>query len=192
MKHIYLNLKRFDVPKEMGGVNVLAPVDSWAETIVKGSEEGLKSYDPAETDFAMFFPEAHLLGAVRAQGDDSPIKIGSQSVYRGDTAVGGNFGAFTTNLTANAAAAIGCTATIIGHCEERKDKFEVLAEAGVNDTAAINRLLNKSVRCAVDAGLDVLYCIGEKAEEQEHWKEVLREQLETGLEDVHKSRIVIA
>ena len=26
MKHIYLNLKRFDVPVELGGVNRLAPV----------------------------------------------------------------------------------------------------------------------------------------------------------------------
>lgn len=29
MKHIYLNLKRFDIPKEMGGVNRIAPVQEW-------------------------------------------------------------------------------------------------------------------------------------------------------------------
>ena len=90
MKHIYLNLKRFDVPKDLGGVNVLAPVADWAETIINGSEEWLRKYDAAETDFAMFFPEAHLIGAVGAQSSDSPIKVGSQSVYRGDTSIGGN------------------------------------------------------------------------------------------------------
>ena len=35
MKHIYLNLKRFDVPAELGGVNRIAPVADWAEYIVK-------------------------------------------------------------------------------------------------------------------------------------------------------------
>ena len=34
MKHIYLNLKRFDVPTEFGGVNRIAPVADWAEYIV--------------------------------------------------------------------------------------------------------------------------------------------------------------
>ena len=29
MKHIYLNLKRFDVPAELGGVNRIADVREW-------------------------------------------------------------------------------------------------------------------------------------------------------------------
>lgn len=29
MKHIFLNLKRFDIPKEYGGVNAIAPVKTW-------------------------------------------------------------------------------------------------------------------------------------------------------------------
>ena len=28
MKHIFLNLKRFDIPKEYGGVNSIAPMES--------------------------------------------------------------------------------------------------------------------------------------------------------------------
>ena len=43
MKHIYLNLKRFDVPTEYGGVNRIAPVADWAEFIVKNTQEELKS-----------------------------------------------------------------------------------------------------------------------------------------------------
>ena len=39
MKHIYLNLKRFDVPTELGGVNRIAPVEDWAEYIVKNTQE---------------------------------------------------------------------------------------------------------------------------------------------------------
>lgn len=38
----------------------------------------------------------------------------------------------------------------------------------------------------------MLYCIGEKSEEQEQWQEVLGEQLEIGLQDVDKSMVTIA
>ena len=37
MKHIFLNLKRFDVPVELGGVNRLAPVAEWGRAIVAGT-----------------------------------------------------------------------------------------------------------------------------------------------------------
>ena len=39
MKHIYLNLKRFDVPVELGGVNRLAPVKDWGAAVVKGTQD---------------------------------------------------------------------------------------------------------------------------------------------------------
>ena len=164
MKHIFLNLKRFDIPKELGGVNAIAPMGQWGNYIVEHTQEQLKKYDKDEVEFAMYFPEAHLIPAVSVLCEDSPVKVGCQGVYREDTAIGGNFGAFTTNRTANAVKAMGCVTTIIGHCEERRDKAGVLAEAGVNDTAAVNRLLNQEIQAAVKAGLSVLYCIGETAE----------------------------
>ncbi len=192
MKHIYLNLKRFDVPVEFGGVNRLAPIPEWAAHIVTRTQEGLKQYDPARVEFVQFFPEAHLLQAVAARTDDSPVQIGSQGIYRDNTAPGGNFGAFTTNRPASIVRALGCEAVLIGHCEERGDKKGILAEAGVTDAAAVNRLLNKEVKCAVSAGLNVVYCIGETQEEQPQWEAVLGEQLSVGLADVDRSRVVIA
>ena len=192
MKHIYLNLKRFDVPTEFGGVNRIAPVADWAEYIVKNTQDELKKYDRSEVEFAMYFPEVHLLNAAKAKTEDSPIKVGSRSVYRADTAVGGNFGAFTTNRPASAMVVAGCETTIIGHCGERNDKAGILAEAGVTDTDAVNRLLNQEIKCAIERGMTVLYCIGEKSEEQEQWQEVLGKQLEIGLKDVDKSKVVIA
>ena len=66
MKHIYLNLKRFDVPTEFGGVNRIAPVADWAEYIVKNTQDELKKYDHSEVEFAMYFPEVHLLNAAKA------------------------------------------------------------------------------------------------------------------------------
>ena len=191
MKHLYLNLKRFDVPVEYGGVNRIAPLKDWGSYIVTHTQEGLKKYDPNQVEFVQYFPEAHILGAVGALCEGSPVQVGCQGVYRMNTAVGGNFGAFTTNRPASAARAMGCTSTIIGHCEERNDKAGILAEAGVTDTAAVNRLLNQEIRLAVEQGLTVLYCIGEKSEEQERWQEVLGEQLRVGLDGVDTSKVVI-
>ena len=192
MKHLYLNLKRFDVPVEYGGVNRIAPVADWGKYIVEHTQEGLKKYDPAEAEFVQYFPEAHILGAVAARCENSHVQVGSQSVYRMNTAVGGNFGAFTTNRPASIVKAMGCTSTIIGHCEERNDKMGVLAEAGVTDTAAVNRLLNQEIKLAIEQGLTVLYCIGEKSEEQEQWQQVLGGQLKIGLDGVDTSKVVIA
>ena len=191
MKHLYLNLKRFDVPVEYGGINRIAPLKDWGSYIVSHTQEGLKHYDPSQVEFVQYFPEAHILGAVGARCEGSPVQVGCQGVYRMNTAVGGNFGAFTTNRPASIAKAMGCTSTIIGHCEERNDKAGILAEAGVTDTAAVNRLLNQEIRLAVEQGLTVLYCIGEKSEEQERWQEVLGEQLRVGLEGVDTSKVVI-
>lgn len=192
MKHIYLNLKRFDVPVELGGVNRLSKVQEWGSFIVSGTQEGLKKYDPEKVEFVQFLPEAHLLNAAAARIQDSPVQLGSQGVYRENTAVGGNFGAFTTNRPASIVKALGCEAVLIGHCEERNDKKGILAEAGVTDPGAVNRLLNKEIKCAIDAGLKVVYCIGETAEEQAQWDEVLGGQLETGLNGADRSRVVIA
>ena len=192
MKHIFLNLKRFDVPVELGGVNRLAPVAEWGRAIVAGTQQGLTGYDPAEAEFVDFFPEAHLIPAAAARTADSRVELGCQGAFRADTAVGGNFGAFTTNRPAHAAAALGCGWVLIGHCEERNDKAGILAEAGVTDTAAVNRLLNQEVKAAQAAGLKVLYCIGEKSEEQEAWQQVLGDQLAIGLDGTDKSRVVIA
>lgn len=191
MKHIFLNLKRFDIPKEYGGVNAIAPVREWGSYIVSGTQEQLKRYDGDDVEFTMYFPEAHLIPAVSALCENSPIRVGCQGVFRDDTAVGGGFGAFTTSRTANAAKALGCSSVIIGHCEERKDKAGILAEAGVTDTGAVNRLLNQEIRRAADAGLSILYCIGESSQEQGRWQEVLKEQLTIGLEGV-ASQVTVA
>ena len=191
MKHIFLNLKRFDVPVSYGGVNRIAPMQEWGGFIVKNTQEALKKYDSQEVEFVQYLPEAHLLSAVAARTQDSPVQIGCQSVYRMNTAVGGNFGAFTTNRPVSAMLACGVKAAIIGHCEERNDKMGLLAEAGVVDTKAVNRVLNQEIRLAVENGMTVLYCIGEKDTELDNWDSVLREQLEIGLNGVDKSKVVI-
>lgn len=192
MKHICLNLKRFDVPGSFGGVNSIAPVSEWGAYIVEHTQEALRLYDSREVKFTMYFPEAHILGAAAAKSAHSPIRIGCQGVYRENTAAGGNFGAFTTNRPASAAKALGCESVIIGHCEERRDKLEIMRLGGAAEAGAVNQILNSEIRAAVSEGMDVLYCIGETQEEQPRWKEVLKEQLAIGLEGIEKDRVVIA
>jgi len=189
MEHIYLNLKRFDIPIQYGGVNSIADPKEWGSHIVRNTQEKLKAF--IGTEFTMFFPEAHVINAIQALSESSPINVGAQGVYRNDTAIGGNFGAFTTNRTANSMKALDCRSVMIGHCEERNDLNGILAEANVKDSGAVNRILNQEVSHAVEAGFSVLYCIGEKSEEQDDWEDVLREQLEVGLKDVDCSSIVI-
>lgn len=192
MKHIYLNLKRFDIPSEFGGVNRIAPVDRWGRYIVENIQEELASYDSSRVDFTLFFPELHLLDAIRSCKEGSRLKIGSQGVHRQDTSIGGNFGAFTCGRTANAMKAAGCKAVLIGHCEERKDKLEIMEAAGTGDTDAVNRILNQEVKAAIAAGLEVLYCIGENAEEQDRWQEVLEKQIRIGLDGADFHKVTIA
>ena len=193
MKYIFVNLKRFDVPSESGGVNRLASSDKWADTIVSNAGKGLEKYSRDKVSFTFFFPEAHVMQAVAAKGS-FPLSIGCQAVHWDDIAKGGNFGAFTGSRPAAAMAALGCTAVIIGHCEERRALAAVLAEGGVDsDTsaAAVNRLLGKEIAAAKGRNLEVLYCIGEKAEEQEHWQDVLAAQIEAGLSAAPDGRLII-
>jgi triosephosphate isomerase len=182
LKHIFVNLKRFDVPAEAGGVNRLAPPARWAETIISGLYGGLEKYARDEAAFTLFFPEAHIVQAAAvAKGR---LSVGCQGVHWEDIVTGGNFGAFTSSRPAAAMAALGCQAAIIGHCEERRVLASVLSEAGVNEddaSKAVTHLLGKEIAAAKAHNLAVLYCIGEKAGEQERWQEVLAAQLEAAL-----------
>ena len=194
MKYLFLNLKRFDISPAHGGVNRLAPMAQWGAELVRRTQDQLALWRE-DASFIMYLPEAHLLGAAQARKPGSCLCLGSQGVYRMDTSIGGNFGAFTTNRTGNAVKEMGCESTLIGHCEERGDKLGILAEAGIigcEASDAVCRLLNQEIRCAQAAGLQVLYCIGERSEEQAQWEKVLEMQLKIGLQDVDMSRVVIA
>ena len=189
MKHIFVNLKRFDVPRAMGGVNGIADIRDWGPCVIEGTQDALEKYRGQDVEFAMFFPELHILTAAGALKQDSMIQLGCQGVYGQDVQPGGNFGAFTTDRPAAAMKAAGCGYVIVGHCEERNHIRGVLEEAGCGDTAAQGRILNAEIQAAAARGMKVLYCIGEKSEELERWEEVLGEQLESGLSGVDKSMV---
>lgn len=193
MKHIFLNLKRFDITPELGGVNRLAEPRAWGEAVTSSIKQVAERYaDVAE--FAAFLPEAHLIGAVRG-AERSPLGVGCQGVHGADTAAGGNFGAFTSLRTGNAVAQLGCGWALIGHCEERMNLRAVMGEAGAapeDVERAVNRVLAREVLAAQAAGLKVLFCMGERSEEVERWEEVLTAQVTAGLEGADLANVRIA
>ena len=192
MKHIFLNLKRFDITPEHGGVNRLASPDAWGEAVTSSIKDVSARY--ADAEFAAFVPEAHLIGAV-AGAAGSPLGVGCQGVHTADTAPGGNFGAFTTLRTGNAVSQLGCTWALIGHCEERMNLRAIMGEAGADAAAveaAVNRILNREVKAAQAAGLKGLFCMGEREEEVDRWDEVLATQVREGLEGVDLSCVRVA
>lgn len=182
MKNIYLNLKRFDIPKELGGINDLAKNESYGATIIQGIEDM-----HLDIPITVYLQEVNLFSALKNKKN---INIGCQSVHYLDTSIGGNFGAFTTFRTANSMSSIGVKDTLIGHCEERNHLNFLTSLGGTK--VDINKILNEKVKCAVSSGMKVLYCIGEKIEEQENKYEVLKNQLLVGLKDIDLSKITIA
>ena len=180
MEEIFVNLKRFEVPKRFGG---LCPLDSpveWIESVIGESvESGLGSQEELRLTFllpeALIAPAIHKLKTFPKQ-NSRMIEIGCQGVHWEDVAPGGNFGAFTASLPATAARNLGCSWAIIGHSEERKAKLQVMQafqpSIGVSGedreraARAVDGLINDEVQCALEAGLNVLLCVGEAADER--------------------------
>ena len=191
-KYLYLNLKRFDVLREFGGVNGDTDIKNWSSNIIKKVLEPLKEIKAkSDAEFVMYLPELHLFNALEAA--DDTLSVGCQGIFYENVSKGGNFGAFTTHRVAAAMKQIGVKDVIIGHFEERKDKNNLLYMAGKEDKALVNKILNKEIALAIEAGISPLYCIGESLEErQTSWKEVLKLQIEEGLKGIDLTKVKIA
>ncbi|WP_088187323.1 triose-phosphate isomerase [Desulfosporosinus sp. FKA] len=206
MTEIFVNLKRFDVPRDMGGVCNYQNPKEWIEWIIETSiQKGLGTLQTIEVTFLI--PEGLIMCAHEKLSSFPAetiknIHIGCQGIYREDVTKGGNFGAFTTNRPAAAVRNLGCTWTIIGHSEEVKDKLEIMAhydpevlqdpEKRNRAKGAIHSIIRHEVLCALRANLNVLLCLGETAEERGsgtseeqrgNVKKVLRRQVEETLQD---------
>jgi triosephosphate isomerase len=216
MNYIFVNLKRFDVPRKLGGICPEDDPGEWIQKVISESvSQHLGGYEEVHL---IFFPaEALLLRSVQvlqsySKTERGNIEIGCQGVYREDVTPGGNFGAFTTNLPAASALNMGCTWTIVGHSEERRDKLGIINAYESPESEdrrriaaeTVDRLISHELICALKVGLNGLLCIGETAEERGNGdfkaqkpriEAVLRGQLERGLEDVREyseqRRIVI-
>ena len=109
----------------------------------------------------------------------SAVAVGAQDVYAERE------GAFTGEVSAGMLLDAGCKYVIVGHSERR----HVLSER--------DDLINRKARAALEAGLSVILCVGEKLDERDANKTeaVLDNQLTWGAKDIpgaHVDRLVIA
>ena len=204
MQEIFVNLKRFDVPKALGGLCPIGDPCEWIRSVITESVDlGLGALEGISLTYLLPEGLVSLAGRTLAQFPPertSNFSIGVQGIFREDVGEGGNFGAFTSNLPAAAAKGLGCTWAIIGHSEERKDKLGILETYDPQSTTdpdrqsrasdTVDSMINAESLCALDRGINVLLCMGETAEQQgegefEQQKPrieaVLKRQVEIGL-----------
>jgi triosephosphate isomerase len=119
---------------------------------------------PANVEVAVGAPFIHLGLALSDLRDD--IAVCAQNC-----SVSPKMGAYTGEICASQLVDIGVTWVIIGH-SERREGFEMAGED--------SELVAKKVKVALDAGLKVMFAIGEKKEERESGvtMEVCAKQLE--------------
>jgi len=180
MIEILINLKRFDIPRELGGICPFSKPQEWIELVI---EESIKCRlgNTKNLHVTYLLPEALILSAANKlkifpDEEAMGIDIGCEGVYREDIKKGGNFGAFTTNLPATAAKNLGCTWAIIGHSEEKADKLGLIEcfepkikkdlKSRIKAREVVDCIINKEVLCALEANLNVLLCVGETLEER--------------------------
>jgi triosephosphate isomerase len=106
---------------------------------------------PANAEVVVGVPAIHIPLVLSTLRDD--IAVAAQNCGVNDKC-----GAFTGEICASQLVDMGVTWVIIGH-SERREGFEMAGED--------NELVAKKVKVAVDAGLKVMFCIGEKKEERE-------------------------
>lgn len=204
MNRIFVNLKRFEVTKAKGGLCSQSDPIAWIESVIDETIEHITGqYKDLQVIYLL--PEALVPPAIRRllsspEEQRGQLAIGVQGVHWQDIQAGKNFGAFTSSLPAAAAVNLGSQWAIIGHSEERRAKLQVMKafepriekdkDLQIRANQAIDQLLQNEVGCALNAGLKVLLCVGETAEErgdgefgeqQPRIEKVLRNQLLNGL-----------
>lgn len=209
MDYIFVNIKRFDVSKELGGICPDSNPKVWIEKVMLETMES--GYDEIEQIKVVYLlPEGLITTAIdvlnQHKGNNNQnVVIGCQGVFKDNIRPGGNFGAFTSFKPAAAEKSLGSTWAIIGHSEERKALYDIFEEYDSESktgkekeraTKATNSIINKKVACAFESGLNVLLCVGETAEERgkgsfEEQKlrirKILEAQLVDGLKDLDDS-----
>lgn len=150
--------------------------DSSATDLAKGVVEGVENDESVGVILCPPFP---YLSAVSEAIEGTMIELGAQNCYHEKA------GAFTGEVSPQMLLDCGCQYVILGHSERR----HVLGECG--------DLINRKVHCALECGLKVIICFGEKLEQREanQTEKVLAEQFSVSLANVSAesaSQIILA
>lgn len=107
--------------------------------------------EPDKVDVAIFpaFPYLSAVSDVLTAAKGHGIKLGAQDFY------GQANGAFTGEVSLSMLKDVGVSVVLVGHSERR----HVLGES--------DALINDKVLAALEAGMEVILCVGEKIEQRE-------------------------
>ncbi|WP_066016157.1 triose-phosphate isomerase [Endozoicomonas atrinae] len=215
-KEILVNLKRFEVSRSQGGVCDVDQPGEWLQSVI--AEIIRLELDHSEHyNMTVIVPDLLLPFAVEELSKpsvDVALKIGTQSCHREDVALGGHFGAFTSLNIASSQANMGSSASLLGHCEERRElSYSMQKYAEVSGIPVQPELINRAVSeivgeravPALAQSMRVIICVGESAEERGEGtfteqklriEQVIRDKLVGGLshirEQVTSDQLVIA
>jgi len=117
-----------------------------ARALMHGIRERL---DTSRAVDVAVFPPYTLLYPMGKEIAGTPIQLGGQNCHYERK------GAFTGEISPAMLVAAGCTCVLVGHSERR----HIFGEGG--------DLLSRKVTAALDAGLHVIYCVGEKLEQRQ-------------------------
>jgi triosephosphate isomerase len=135
---------------------------------------GLREHVGTRTDVDVaVVPPFVYVEAVATALAGSPIRVGGQNLHEQAS------GAFTGEVSAAMLRDVGATLVLVGH-SERRHLF------GETDDA-----VNAKVLAALEAGLEVVLCVGETIQERNagQTEEVVRRHLTIGLRDVAPERL---
>jgi triosephosphate isomerase (TIM) len=135
--------------------------------VIRDGVRGLKS------EVVICPPSVYLYASVFGEG---VVSMGAQNVYFEEK------GAFTGEISVAMLKDLGVEYVIIGHSERRKYFGET------------DETVNKKIKKALEAGLKVIFCIGETAEERDAGKknEVLERQIKIGLDSISNFKFQIS
>ncbi len=141
---------------------------SEAEQLISNICAGLKTANTDGSKVIVFPPSCFLIPVmqkIQKENMTDKISVGAQNVYFERK------GAYTGEISAPQVKSIGCEYVLVGHSERRYYFAET------------NEICNKKIKAASEAGLTVLYCVGETLEERESnvSNEIVRMQLASGL-----------
>ena len=139
----------------------------------------LKNFKNNKKAKIIYCPPNTLIEPLRKKLKNSKIHIGAQNCHENN-----DFGPFTGFVNSKMLKSVGAEYVIIGHSENRR--------LGEN-----NKLINLKIKNSLNAGLKVIFCIGETIKEKRKriTKKVLNRQINQGLDKIgskSKKNILIA
>lgn len=121
---------------------------SQAVELASSLADGFTAGDQVQATVFPAFPYLEKVGQALA-AKNSPIHLGAQDFYHQPN------GAFTGEVSLDMLKDVGTSVVLIGHSERR----HVIGESDI--------LINEKVLASLEAGMEVILCIGEKIEQRE-------------------------